>query len=55
VPYYFLDTIVKAVHAGPEGAKMTRQHIISDIKEEGWPEKDPFPKHEADYVKIGFF
>jgi hypothetical protein len=40
---------------GLDGAKVARQHIISDLKEEGWTEGDPFPKDEADYVKIGFF
>ena len=40
---------------GLEGAKAARQHIVSDLKEEGWNERDPFPKDEADYVRIGFF
>ena len=40
---------------GPEGAKAARQHIISDLKGEGWTVGDPFPKDEADFVKIGFF
>jgi len=40
---------------GPEGAKAARQHIISDLKGEGWTVGDPFPKDEADFIKIGFF
>jgi hypothetical protein len=32
-----------------------RQHIISDLKEEGWSENDPFPKDEHHYVKMGLF
>ena len=40
---------------GPEGAKAARQHIISDLKEEGWMEKDQFPKDEKDYIRMGLF
>jgi hypothetical protein len=32
---------------GPEGAKAVRQHIISDLKEDGWTEKDSFPRDVA--------
>jgi hypothetical protein len=37
--------------AGP----VARQHIISDLKEEGWTERDHFPRDEADYVRMGLF
>jgi hypothetical protein len=40
---------------GENAGQVARQHIISDLKEEGWTEKDPFPQDEDDYVKIGFF
>ena len=40
---------------GEEAGKAARQHIISDLKEEGWGEKDPFPKDEEHYVKMGLF
>jgi hypothetical protein len=32
-----------------------RQHIISDLKEEGWTEKDRIPKDEEDYRRMGLF
>ena len=32
-----------------------RQHIISDLKEEGSTENDPFPMDEKDYVEMGLF
>lgn len=40
---------------GEEAAKAARQHIISDLKQEGWEEDDPFPRNEQEYVKIGLF
>ena len=40
---------------GPEAAAVARQHVISDLKMEGWTEDKPFPKHEWDYVKMGLF
>ena len=40
---------------GDDAVKAARQHIISDLKMEGWTEKDPFPKDEEDYVKMGLF
>jgi len=40
---------------GAEAGKVARQHIISDLKEEGWTESDPFPKDQEDYVKMGLF
>jgi hypothetical protein len=40
---------------GEEAGKVARQHIISDLKEEGWTETDPFPKDQEDYVKMGLF
>jgi len=40
---------------GLEAEAPARQHIISDLRQEGWTDKDPFPKDEADYVRIGLF
>lgn len=40
---------------GDLAADVARQHIISDLKMEGWSERDHFPKDEADYVKMGLF
>jgi hypothetical protein len=40
---------------GDEAVSAARQHIITDLKEEGWVESDPFPIDEQDYVRIGFF
>jgi hypothetical protein len=40
---------------GKEAALAARQHIISDLKMEGWKETDPFPKDEADYVRMGLY
>lgn len=37
------------------GGAVARQHIISDLKEEGWTERDPFPRDEEHYVKMGLF
>jgi hypothetical protein len=40
---------------GEVAGKVARQHIISDLKEEGWTESDHFPLDEEDYVKMGLF
>jgi hypothetical protein len=40
---------------GETAGQVARQYIISDLKEEGWTEKDPFPQNEQDFVRIGFF
>jgi hypothetical protein len=40
---------------GEEAAQAARQHIISDLKKEGWTENDHFPRDEADYVKMGLY
>ena len=40
---------------GEVAALAARQHIISDLKQEGWTESDHFPRDEADYVKMGLF
>ena len=40
---------------GEVAAQAARQHIIADLKQEGWTEKDRFPRDEADYVKMGLF
>jgi hypothetical protein len=40
---------------GEEGIQVARQHIISDLKEEGWTESDRFPRDEEDYLKMGLF
>jgi len=38
---------------GEKAGNVARQHIISDLKMEGWREGSPFPKDEADYVCMG--
>jgi hypothetical protein len=40
---------------GKAAGPVARQHIISDLKLDGWTESDPFPKDEAHYVKMGLF
>lgn len=40
---------------GKDAGPVARQHIISDLKEEGWSEKDPFPRDENHYFKMGLF
>lgn len=40
---------------GDQAAEVARQHIISDLKEEGWTEDDHFPRDEGDYVRMGLF
>ena len=40
---------------GTEAGPVARQHIISDLKGEGWTEQDPFPRYEAEYVEMGLY
>lgn len=40
---------------GPQAALAARQHIESDLRQEGWTERDPFPRDEAHYRKMGLF
>ncbi|MFA6132796.1 MAG: hypothetical protein WC869_02125 [Phycisphaerae bacterium] len=40
---------------GPEAGPVARQHIIADLKQEGWAEKVHFPQDEQDYVRMGLF
>ena len=41
---------------GKEAVKVAKQHIISDLKEEGWIEGiHPFPRDKEHYVKMGLF
>jgi hypothetical protein len=40
---------------GQDAVPVAKQHIISDLKLEGWTEKDGFPKNEQDYKRLGFF
>lgn len=40
---------------GDKSAEAARLHIISDLKEEGWQEKDPFPRDEKHYVSMGLY
>jgi hypothetical protein len=40
---------------GELAGQAARQHIISDLEEEGWTEHDHFPEDEVDYVKMGLF
>lgn len=34
---------------------VARQHIIIDLREDGWKESDHFPEDEQDYVKMGLW
>ncbi|MBI3582627.1 MAG: hypothetical protein HY096_01585 [Nitrospinae bacterium] len=40
---------------GEEAVQAARQHIITDLKMEGWTENDPFPKDEQHYIRMGLF
>jgi len=41
---------------GPEAGLAARQHIVTDLREEGWNEQQhSFPRDEQDYVKMGLF
>lgn len=40
---------------GAAAGPAARQHILSDLKQEGWTEHDPFPQNEAHYVRMGLF
>jgi hypothetical protein len=40
---------------GEQAGAVARQHIIADLKEEGWTESDPFPQDEEHYVRMGLF
>ena len=40
---------------GNDAKNPATQHIISDLKEEGWTENDHFPENEEDYVSMGLW
>ena len=40
---------------GDDAAAAARQHVISDLKMEGWTEDQPFPRDEREYVAMGLF
>jgi len=40
---------------GELAGEVARQHIIDDLKEEGWTESDSFPRDEQHYVAMGLF
>ena len=40
---------------GEAAGPVARQHVISDLREEGWTEQDPFPRDEAHYLNMGLF
>lgn len=40
---------------GNEAAEAAKQHIISDLKTEGWTEDQPLPRDQEHYVRIGLF
>lgn len=40
---------------GEEAALAARQHIITDLRQEGWTESDHFPRDERDYEQMGLF
>lgn len=50
------DGIREAIRLfGEQCGVAARQHVISDLKEEGWSESDHFPRDEAHYVRMGLF
>jgi hypothetical protein len=40
---------------GGLAAEAARQHVASDLRLEGWTEKDRFPADEEDYRRMGLF
>lgn len=40
---------------GINAEAVARQHVVADLKDEGWTERDPFPQDEDHYVKMGLF
>jgi hypothetical protein len=40
---------------GDDAGEAARLHILADLKMFGWTEKDPFPRDEKHYVKMGLF
>src|SRR5437867_2600977 len=40
---------------GDKAAAAARQHVVADLKMEGWREGDPNPRDEKDYVRMGLF
>ncbi|MCG6537124.1 MAG: hypothetical protein L7F78_21050 [Syntrophales bacterium LBB04] len=40
---------------GEKAALAARQHVISDLQEEGWTEADPFPRDEVHFRRMGLF
>ena len=42
-------------HGGDKAAEAALQHIISDLKMEGWDETQRFPRDEKEYVAMGLF
>ena len=40
---------------GDQAAAAARLHIISDLKQEGWTEDQPFPRDEQHYQQMGLF
>ena len=40
---------------GKAAEAVARQHIISDLQQEGWTENDPFPKNSQHYRQIGLW
>jgi DNA-binding GntR family transcriptional regulator len=40
---------------GDKAAAAARQHIEADLQQEGWNAKEPFPRNEQEYVRMGFF
>jgi len=40
---------------GDEAAQAASQHIVADLKLEGWRETDPFPRNEQHYKDMGLY
>ncbi len=40
---------------GNTAADAARQHIMADLRLEGWTTECPFPRNEEEYVRMGLF
>ena len=40
---------------GDTAAEVARQHIVADLRLDGWTPMHPFPRNERDYVQMGLF
>ncbi len=55
IRHHFAGILEPVGKFGPDSYKAVYQHIVSDLKMEGWTEHDHFPQNEADYIRMGLF